>query len=55
MSKKQRCMKVRYKDKHLALQVIRHFAKVGTREVKPVRAYPCNLCNGWHITSQAKN
>lgn len=54
MSKKQRCMKVRYKDKHLALRVIRLFAKFGTREVKPIRAYPCNLCKGWHITSKPR-
>lgn len=52
MSKKQRCQKVRYRDKQLALLVVRHFAKNGTRAVKPIRAYQCILCNGWHITSQ---
>lgn len=52
MGKKQRCRKVRYKDKMLALEVIRHFAKCGTREVNPIRAYQCILCRGWHITSK---
>ena len=50
--RKHRCRKVRYRDKQLALQVVRHFARNGTRDVKPIRAYQCNACNGWHITSQ---
>ena len=53
MKKKTRCKKTRYRDKKLALSVVRHFAKTSVREKTPVRAYYCTDCNGWHITSQS--
>ena len=52
MKKKVRCRKARYRDKKLALDVLRHFAKTSVREKTPIRAYYCPDCKGWHITSQ---
>jgi hypothetical protein len=46
--------KRRYRDHQEATRALHHFAVNGTRDVKPVRAYQCPTCNGWHITSRAE-
>lgn len=50
------CMKRRYKSKpqaELELQLM-HACNNDQHRV-PVRAYPCDLCKGWHLTSQPRN
>lgn len=47
----RRTGKRRYPDHQSAVQALHRFAQ-STRARKPVRAYPCDLCKGWHITSQ---
>lgn len=41
--RKDKCRKVRFRN--------RFEAKKRARDLN-MRAYPCNKCNGWHLTSQ---
>jgi hypothetical protein len=43
--------KQRYRSKDEALRTI-HAAANSNSKVKPVRAYECDGCKGWHLTSQ---
>lgn len=51
------CDKACYADQaaaHLALASIREkAAKKGKLTRLPVRAYPCDLCDGWHLTAKS--
>jgi len=50
------CIKRRYKTKpqaELELQLM-HACNNDKHRV-PVRAYPCEYCKGWHLTSQPRN
>lgn len=58
MSKKKRRSwkcggKVRYSDKQQADAALRLIHQA-PRERFPVRPYECHVCNGWHLTAQAK-
>lgn len=43
--------KRRFRDQQEALRAMRTIQK-NPRLVRPVRAYECHACNGWHLTSQ---
>jgi hypothetical protein len=45
--------KRRYRDKTEATNAVRHFQRHSERDVVPVRVYPCHMCKGYHLTSQA--
>jgi hypothetical protein len=37
-----------------ALKELARIQQVSTRDVQPQRAYPCNFCRAWHLTSQPR-
>lgn len=43
--------KIRYRDEASARLVVKR-AKSRDGKPVPIRAYPCDLCGGWHTTSQ---
>lgn len=45
------CKKTKYSIKQSALDDIERIKNVSTREVIPLRAYLCKICNTWHLTS----
>jgi hypothetical protein len=45
------CSAVRYGSERRALVVLAELQAAG-RQVR--RAYPCDDCNGWHLTSMAR-
>lgn len=45
------CNKVRFIDEKFALKYIDKLNKTSCRERKPVRAYLCEKCLCWHLTS----
>lgn len=53
-----RCGKVRYPGREAALHAL-HRVQGGVRSgstrlrTEPARAYECEFCAGWHLTSQA--
>lgn len=48
------CVKHRYRDEVAArVELVRIIRDSRTQRV-PVRHYRCELCDGWHLTSQAK-
>jgi len=53
---KCRTGKVRFRDHDEAIQVLWHAKMLrtveGVTERQERRAYLCNACNGWHLTSQ---
>lgn len=53
------CTKAYYPDQgsaRVALTSIREKARSKLRSGKlPVRVYPCDQCNGWHLTAKAGN
>lgn len=48
------CIKVRFRDLLAAQLEIQRIAKHSVGWKVPVRAYQCQYCGGWHLTSQAK-
>lgn len=46
--------KVRFRDHESAVRALRQTRDRGADKL-PVRAYECNLCHGWHLTSQARS
>lgn len=47
------CSKQPYPDQasaRLALEAIREGAKPGVKA--PIRVYPCDRCDGWHLTAK---
>lgn len=54
-SKRSACptRKVRYRDHESAVRALRGVAGSARAKI-PVRAYRCNLCQGWHLTSQTQ-
>lgn len=55
MKEKQRCRRTgkrRYRDHEEAVGSLQKIGNNSTREVVPVRAYECDFCDGWHVTSQ---
>lgn len=46
--------KARFADESSATRAVRDIAVIAdNRDKKPVRAYQCPFCHGWHLTSQA--
>lgn len=53
-SGKQVCHKSKFKTEHQALETLRQIAEEPQNRKKPVRAYACYQCGGWHLTSRPK-
>lgn len=48
-----RCRKKRFRDRIAALMALEKIQAWGSdRGTKPIRAYHCPHCGGWHLTSQ---
>ena len=48
------CIKRRFHTEELALAKLAQIAKEPADRHKPIRAFACYSCLGWHLTSQAK-
>jgi len=49
------CTKRYYPDQVSArIDMKRIRKRMGSDEESPKRAYPCNSCGGWHLTSQRR-
>ena len=51
------CVKHRYQTEQIAIDHIDHIGQIAREtdgRTKPIRAYPCYWCMGWHITSHGK-
>lgn len=49
------CGKVRYPDHASAVKALHTIKTVGVqRDRTPARAYQCDRCLGWHLTSRAE-
>ena len=48
------CKKVKYVSREVAVSHIKWISKNSKNEKVPVRAYECDKCTSWHITSQSK-
>jgi hypothetical protein len=49
------CVKHRYRDEQQATTALAQMQREPDGRRKPIRAYPCYHCGGWHITSQARD
>lgn len=52
METKQYCRKVSFADEKSANDYLQRLSKTSIREVVPQRAYLCEKCNAWHLTSK---
>ena len=50
----QVCIKRRYRDAHAANDDLVEFGRRPGTHAKPVRAYYCPHCSGYHLTSEAR-
>ncbi|WP_342627548.1 hypothetical protein AAC691_15450 [Nguyenibacter vanlangensis] len=48
----QVCVKARFPTEDAARAELDTISRLSPRDHKPVRAYECPLCKGWHLTSQ---
>lgn len=48
------CIKRRYQTEGHASLVLDNIGMTSGTHRKPVRAYPCPYCTGWHLTSREK-
>lgn len=48
------CTKQRYRDEITAQLALATIGQHARHKHIPVRAYACQHCNGWHLTSQAR-
>lgn len=48
------CVKHRYQNEAAAIDAIQQIARTTGSNKKPIRAYPCYQCMGWHITSEQR-
>lgn len=46
------CLKQRFITEQLALQTLARIAREPDARRKPIRAFYCTTCGGWHVTSQ---
>ena len=46
------CGKVRYRDQREAMQALRRLRAASGGQIQ--RAYECDQCHGWHLTSQQR-
>lgn len=49
----EQCMKVQYTSEKFALEDIERIRKKSNRSRIPMRAYYCDKCNFWHVTSKS--
>lgn len=49
------CTKVSFADENYANQYIAKLKKTSKRSVIPVRAYLCETCLNWHLSSRQSN
>jgi hypothetical protein len=49
------CVKQRFKTEDAALGIIAQIAREPANRLKPIRAFPCYVCGGWHLTKQPRN
>lgn len=49
------CQKRRFATEDDALDVLRQIAAEPEPRKKPIRAYPCFVCCGWHFTSSPRD
>jgi len=47
------CVKERFRSEATATHEIGRIAETSLHAYIPVRAYLCDLCSGWHLTSRA--
>lgn len=52
---KEKCKKKSYNDRQLAIRSIHLIQGIDDGRTKPIRAYQCNLCYKWHLTSKEEN
>jgi len=52
-NRNKECMKVQYTSEQFALEDIKRIRKQSNRSRVPLRAYYCDKCNFWHLTSNA--
>jgi len=48
------CVKQRFRTQAAALLELSGIARTSSHSYIPVRAYQCEWCGGWHLTSKAK-
>ncbi len=48
------CVKHRYRNETRANEAVQQINLETDGRRKPIRAYPCYFCNGWHITSEPR-
>ncbi len=46
------CVKQRYRDSVAANDALFQIQQLPGENVRPVRAYPCQMCRGWHLTKR---
>jgi hypothetical protein len=46
--------KLRYSTREAAENVLRQIARSGSPKQAASRAYPCDVCGGWHVTSKRR-
>ena len=49
------CEKTAYKDKDDAVRVMHRIQAKKDGKKKPIRTYKCEICGGWHTTSQSND
>lgn len=47
-----KCQKIGYKDKDEAIKALHRIINISSAPKKPVRAYECDSCLLWHLTSR---
>ena len=51
MADKIKCKKVSYSSQVFALEDLIRIVKKSDRDTVPIRAYKCDFCGKWHLTS----
>ena len=46
------CNKVKYGTKKAAEEDLKRIKNSSKKEILPIRAYKCKICNCWHLTSK---
>lgn len=49
------CIKQRYRDQDRADRQLAQIERADVRDKRPIRAYPCAHCGGWHLTSMTRS
>jgi len=55
LSAARKCTKVYHRDQAAARIALRHItAKAKPGAKRPTGVYPCDVCDGWHLTSKKR-